>query len=326
MSISQQMMFALQSPVGLRFGTTISIESDRITFEMDLRVPKGTECPFRVELSGSEETVMGTIRVERVIPKRGNALPRYIGRILQMADGNRETFDAWRRDIATGGVSRKLERDPGALEGRMAQPVMSGLSDSESRAALERMNQRRSSYSQAIEEPQVDLGLSTEQEAASEEDQQRVRERLRQKASTTEDVVPQAGTMADLSPDIAPKPAAAPKPAPPAPAQQAIPSAPFSPPLVVVNTDSVPTEITVIYLCPEALRADYLANLNNSALTIDDPKLTELYQPVDVKIQLPDGASVEVFGQTVAQTPNGMAVALDLDATQRALIETVNAR
>jgi hypothetical protein len=324
MSISQQMMFALQSPVGLRFGTTISIESDRITFEMDLQVPKGIECPFRVELSGSEETVMGTIRVERVIPKRGNALPRYIGRILQMADDNRETFDAWRRDIATGGVSRKLERDPEALEERMAQPVMSGLSQSESRAALERMNQRRASYSQAVDEPQVDLGLSTEQESASEEDQQLVRERLRQKALQTEDQATPVGATVDFSPTPVPTPA--PPPAPTPTPAKAIPGSSFSPPLVVVNIDSVPIEITVIYLSREALRADYQATLQNSALTIDDPRLTELYQPVDVKIQLPDGASVEVFGQTVAQTPNGMAVALDLDATQRALIETVNAR
>jgi hypothetical protein len=324
MSISQQMMFALQSPVGLRFGTTISIESDRITFEMDLQVPKGIECPFRVELSGSEETVMGTIRVERVIPKRGNALPRYIGRILQMADDNRETFDAWRRDIATGGVSRKLDRDPEALEERMAQPVMSGLSQSESRAALERMNQRRASYSQAVDEPQVDLGLSTEQESASEEDQQLVRERLRQKALQTEDQATPVGATVDFSPTPVPTPA--PPPAPTPTPAKAIPGSSFSPPLVVVNIDSVPIEITVIYLSREALRADYQATLQNSALTIDDPRLTELYQPVDVKIQLPDGASVEVFGQTVAQTPNGMAVALDLDATQRALIETVNAR
>ena len=323
MSISQQMMFALQSPVGLRFGTTISIESDRITFEMDLQVPKGIECPFRVELSGSEETVMGTIRVERVIPKRGNALPRYIGRILQMADDNRETFDAWRRDIATGGVSRKLERDPEALEERMAQPVMSGLSQSESRAALERMNQRRASYSQAVDEPQVDLGLSTEQESASEEDQQLVRERLRQKALQTEDQATPVGATVDFSPTPVPTPA--PPPAPTPTPAKAIPGSSFSPPLVVVNIDSVPIEITVIYLSREALRADYQATLQNSALTIDDPRLTELYQPVDVKIQLPDGASVEVSGQTVAQTPNGMAVALDLDAIQRALIETVNA-
>lgn len=324
MSISQQMMFALQSPVGLRFGTTISIESDRITFEMDLQVPKGIECPFRVELSGSEETVMGTIRVERVIPKRGNALPRYIGRILQMADDNRETFDAWRRDIATGGVSRKLDRDPEALEERMAQPVMSGLSQSESRAALERMNQRRASYSPAVDEPQVDLGLSTEQESASEEDQQLVRERLRQKALQTEDQATPVGATVDFSPTPVPTPA--PPPAPTPTPAKAIPGSSFSPPLVVVNIDSVPIEITVIYLSREALRADYQATLQNSALTIDDPRLTELYQPVDVKIQLPDGASVEVSGQTVAQTPNGMAVALDLDATQRALIETVNAR
>ena len=92
--------------------------------------------------------------------------------------------------------------------------------------------------------------------------------------------------------------------------------------MVVVNADSVPIEITVIYLSHDSFCMDYEATLQNSALTIDDAKLCELYQPVDVKIQLPDGASVEVFGQTVAQTPAGMAVALNLDAVQRAMLET----
>ncbi len=329
MTATQQLMFALQSPVGLRFGTTISVDSERITFEMDLQIPKGIECPFRMELSGSEETVMGSIRIERATPKRGTSLPRYVGRILDMPDGNREKFDAWRRDMATGGVSRKLERDPEALKERMSQSVMSGLSQSESRAVLDRMNQRRASYSQSKGEPQVDLGLNSEAGGASEEDErQLVRERLRETAVKKEMEKPPPVDAEERSPGIAPAPIPAPAPiAAPAPAPAPIPApAPVpesvTPPMIVVNAQSVPIELTVIYLSQESFRADYHASLQNSVLTIDDAALNELYRPVDIKIQLPEGQCVEASGQTVAQTPNGMAVAIDLSALQRAVLES----
>ena len=92
-------MFALQSPVGLRFGAAVDVDSDRITFEMDLKIPKGTECSFRMELSGEDDTIMGTVRVERKLPARGSSVPRYVARLLEMPMDDRQRFDGWRRDI-----------------------------------------------------------------------------------------------------------------------------------------------------------------------------------------------------------------------------------
>ena len=88
--------------------------------------------------------------------------------------------------------------------------------------------------------------------------------------------------------------------------------------MIVVNSDNHPVEITIIYLSAESYSADYKATLHTSAVTLDHPELTQLYQPVDVKIQLHNGDSVEVMGQMVAMTPSGMAIALELDAVQRA--------
>ena len=115
MDRSSQLMFALQSPIGLRFGATQSVEAERITFEMDVQLEKGISCPFRMELTGVEDTVMGVVRIDRVLPKRQGALPRFVAKILDMPDVDRRAFDGWRRDQATGGISRRMERDPDAI-------------------------------------------------------------------------------------------------------------------------------------------------------------------------------------------------------------------
>lgn len=324
MDNSQQLMFALQSPVGLHFGVTTAVDSDRISFEMDLKIPKGTSCPFRMELSGAEETVLGTIRIERSMPKRGNNLPRYVGRILDMPPLDREKFDGWRGDLATGGVSRKLERDPEKLKDQMSQNMMSGLSESESKAVLERMNQRRSRTLQTESEAVVDFGLAEETEASAPKERPNIREKLRQDAEVQQDGDP----VAVIEPAPAPTAPAPPKPAPPkstvprpqpppAPASHAS-GPPPSPPLVVVNGDSRPIEVTIIYLSAEAFAVDYASTLHTSAVTLDHPALTELYQPVDVKIQLASGEEVSVMGQMVAKTPAGMAIALEFNTAQRA--------
>ena len=142
---SQQLMFALQSPVGLRFGAALQVDADRITFEMDLKIPKGTECMFRMELAGEEDTIMGQIRIERTLPSRGGGVPRYVCKITDMPVVDRERFDGWRRDLATGGVSRRLERDPDQLRTQISSKMMGGATEAESRAVLERMNAKRSS-------------------------------------------------------------------------------------------------------------------------------------------------------------------------------------
>ena len=376
MEASQQLMFALQSPVGLRFGATVQVDADRITFEMDLKIPKGIECSFRMELSGEDDTIMGKVRVERALPARGGNLPRYICKILEMPPEDRARFDGWRRDLATGGVSRRLERDPEQLRAQISTKMMGGATEAESRAVLERMNAKRSSKRK--EEGYVEgdpLGLADEQSVPVKPDKSELREKLRDEtpvevpvpsdmeeqekkleeaksARVKELVVPEAESpswmppSSDESPQPAapkaappqaapPKPAApqaaAPQAAPPKPAApQAAPpraappkpaapraAAPASPPLIVVDSESNPIGLTIIYLSKESFVQDYDATLHTSAVTVDHPNLNQLYHSVRVIFQFADGESITVMGQMVAQIPAGMAIALELDADKR---------
>jgi len=93
---SQKLRFALRSPVGLRFGSTRVVEAERISFEIDMLVPMGIECQFQLELPDDGEMVTGLVRIERSRPKQANTLPRYLARILELGDGDRERLDAWR--------------------------------------------------------------------------------------------------------------------------------------------------------------------------------------------------------------------------------------
>jgi hypothetical protein len=368
---AQQLMFALQSPVGLRFGATIQVDSDRVTFEMDLKIPKGTECPFRMELSGSENTVMGTVRIEKLLPKRGSDTPRYVARIVDMPDNDRMAYDGWRRDLATGGVSRRLERDPQALKEQMSSQMMSGLSASQSKAVLDRMNKRRANYKPDTDQPVVDFGLADERDSAVESDRDNIRKQLRSSAEPSTAVQKPAPVQtsvietpdsaaepdrgfavvdrdqpaedspdkatarsepasepatSDSKPSIIPTPSWMPSPKErpnPVPASSSPPpSAPNpSPPLVVVNAEARPIEVTVVYLSDESFVEDYKKTLHTSAVTIDHPDLTELYQPVNVKLQMANGDSVETIGHMVAQTPEGMAIAMEFDPAQRAILK-----
>ena len=368
---AQQLMFALQSPVGLRFGATIQVDSDRVTFEMDLKIPKGTECPFRMELSGSESTVMGTVRIEKLLPKRGSDAPRYVARIVDMPDNDRMAYDGWRRDLATGGVSRRLERDPEALKEQMSSQMMSGLSESQSKAVLDRMNKRRANYKPESDQPVVDFGLAEERDSGGESDRDKIRKQLRSSTeqqaqgpepapaqpSVTETVdsaaelgrgfavvdsdepvedspekrvahVERASGPAESGskPSIIPTPSWMPspkEPPSPVPASSATStSAPDpSPPLVVVNAEARPIEVTIVYLSDESFVEDYKKTLHTSAVTIDHPDLTELYQPVNVKLQMSNGDSVETIGHMVAQTPEGLAIAMEFDPAQRAILK-----
>jgi len=360
---SQQLMFALQSPVGLRFGATIQVDSERVTFEMDLKIPKGTECPFRMELSGSEHTVMGVVRIEKLLPKRGGDAPRYIARIIEMPSADRLAFDGWRRDLATGGVSRRLERDPEALKEQMSSQMMSGLSEHESKAVLDRMNSRRANYKRTEEAPVVDFGLAEESEVIDKEERGKIREQLRsvkeQSASEEQSSEPKADKLElsdsgfaaidldiqseeadplptpeptvelDLPDDGEDEEAPSPSWMPPTqvkpppvqmdpPAEEAVPP---SPPLIVVNADAQPIELTIIYLSDESFISDYERTLHTSAITLDHPDLKELYKPVNVKLQLASGESVETIGHMVAETPQGMAIAMELGPEDRALLK-----
>ena len=79
--------------------------------------------------------------------------------------------------------------------------------------------------------------------------------------------------------------------------------------------------MTIVYLSDESFVEDYKKTLHTSAVTIDHPDLTELYQPVNVKLQMSNGDSVETIGHMVAQTPEGMAIAMEFDPAQRAILK-----
>ena len=334
MDTKRHLMFALQSPVGLRFGATIAVGANRISFEIDLNVPKGTQCPFRMELSGSGDTVLGTIRIDRSQTNPNTSLTQYVGHIVDMAPGDRERFDGWRHDSAAGGVSRKLERDPELLKEQTANQTMSGLSESESRAVLDRMNRKRAKLSGKAKEPAVDFGLTEETGGTSPPVGTNIRERLRREAKSKLDApVPIAPNPVEPIQTQAPVPPSAPAPKrpsvvrpPPAPAPPR-PSAPMptpstagppTPPSILVNATSEPIAISLMYPSHASFLADYRGTLQASAITVQHAALTDLYRPVDVKIQFHDGTFIEVMGQTVAATPSGMAVALAFSSIHHA--------
>ncbi len=107
MSVNQKLTFALKSPVGLRYGSTRVVDAENISFEMDIVVPKGIECTFQLDLPDDGEMVTGSLRIERARPKQEDALPRYLGRILEMPQGDRERLDAWRATWASLGGGRR---------------------------------------------------------------------------------------------------------------------------------------------------------------------------------------------------------------------------
>lgn len=389
MDSKHQLMFALQSPVGLRFGATVAVKPNRISFEMDIKLAAGTECPFRMELSGTRGTVLGTIRVDRVMKARPDRLPQYVGEIVAMAPIDRERFDGWRSDFSEGGVSRHLERDPSVLNQQAPNQMMSGLTETEAKAVLERMNRRRARLQQKASQPVVDFGISDEAEGQTKSDGADIRAKLRREARSqrsapatpirpaasltptpTMPVRPATVPTAPVpvpppvrpapTPPVAapPPPAAAPPPVRPAPpvaarvpssASQSVsvraestrpstarPSASVAsvtstpsgsgsappplqfPPVVMVNAEASPIEVTIMYLSFESYLEDFDRTLHTSAITIDHPQLVELYQPVDVRFQFHDGQVLDAAGQMVALTDEGMAIALALNTIQQA--------
>lgn len=324
---TQQLMIALQSPVGLRFGSTTQVDSERVTFEIDLKIPKGTACRFRMELSGSDATVMGELSIERVLPKRANSPPRYQARIIDMPEMDRELFDGWRRDLATGGVSRQVERDLEKIRQRMAEEMGSGKEYGiPDREAVEARDEGRGQMRDNLRSSQAELsGLSSASGALGENVE------MNASGFAAVDLEPEEDEVVEMEESVTPEPGGPPSPAPSwiresavrVPAQQEDEQPPPSLPIVVVNASVQPVELTVIYLSDAAFMADYERTLRTGAVTIDHSEITELYQPFNVKLQMANGEEMETIGHAIAQTPDGMAISLELDADQRARLRAL---
>jgi hypothetical protein len=364
MERSIQLMFAVQSPVGLRFGATLALDAARITFEMNVELNKGTVCPFRMELLGVETTVMGTIRIDRVLPKRADALSRFVGRIMDMPESDREAFDGWRRDQATGGISRRMERDPDAVRQHIVDH-MRGATEAESRMVLDRMNQKSVYKRKTTDLVEGDpFGLADEDvsrsdvgehegaemraslrargasaaasmdasaDAAPEEserwqpeptdDSSQVNWALHVEAQPSVEASPQMGWLSGAPPASTHEktPAAAsvlasePASDPEVQATAVVPS-----PIVAVQLNLTPIEITITFVSQASLVETYARGLKVSSLIVNEPGLEQLYLPVQVQLKFHDGRQLVCMGQTVLQTGQGMAIALELDSGQRA--------
>ena len=214
MDKSSQLMFALQSPIGLRFGATLAVEAERITFEMDVVLEKGTVCPFRMELTGQEDTVMGDVRIDRVLPKRQGSLPRFVAKVLQMPENDRKAYDGWRRDQATGGISRRMERDPESIRQQMSDQ-MRGSTDAEARVVLDKMNAKSIYKRKSSDRIEGDpFGLGNESADNTRTDQDEIRDRLRASAEKMPEVSTQEADTDKPTPTEPSPPPPAPKPAP----------------------------------------------------------------------------------------------------------------
>jgi hypothetical protein len=328
---SSQLMFALQSPLGLRFGATHKVEKDRIIFEIDVPLKKGSHCSFRMELSGEEETIMGEVRIDRVLPKREGSLPRYIAKIVKMPEADRRSFEGWRRDLSTGGISRRMERDTAAVRLRLTEQ-MQGSTEAEARVVLDRMNAKSIYKRKEADRVEGDpFGLSHESGTAERADGDDIRSQLRESVQQLPDRLPTTPRL-DEEADTHIGEAEQPKPSrtdpnwlrPPSETQRSSSSQDIEwldkqvpLPLVVVDGGGQLVRISVTYLSAESYYADYLSGLRSSMFTVADVALETLYLPVELQFRLPDGSSITCQGQTVANTPQGTTMALEFDRKQR---------
>ena len=181
----------------------------------------------------------------------------------------------------------------------------------------------------------MDFGLAEETGSSSRPVGTNIRDRLRRVAESKQDhsvsptaepappiPTPEGGPDRPAIPHRPPAVRVSPttaSPPPPAPISAAPSIAgPPAPPSILVNSTSVPIAITLMYPSQASFLADYRETLKSSAITVRHAALTDLYRPVDVKIQFHDGTFIEVMGQTVAVTPSGMAVALAFSSVHHA--------
>jgi hypothetical protein len=84
----------------------------------------------------------------------------------------------------------------------------------------------------------------------------------------------------------------------------------------VVDANTQPYDVTVIYLSKDSFTHDYKTSLHTSVITIDDANLNTLYLPLRLTFQIHNGTQMNCMGQTVAILPHGVAIALELNSSQ----------
>lgn len=125
----------LMAPSGLVCGTVLDVKSGRLEFEVYAELPIGFETDWRMELLGHMRTAQGRLRVTAGKPNREGHI-RYVADILDIAERDRQAFEAW--FSSRHGQVRAL---PVTIDDGLS-PTVRMASPSETRAVLERLERK----------------------------------------------------------------------------------------------------------------------------------------------------------------------------------------
>ena len=300
-SLSQAVIALKRDNGQMFFGTVIRIRKETLTFELEVPLRVGEFIEWRMELRGHQDTVMGKLRVVQVQPSAVDGTSRVVATLEQMPDQDRDRLDAWLHERSTGGTTRRFDSSVVSTVSSVFE--RSQASDVETRAALERMNQRRWQRGSTADTGPDMLGLDSEVQTGQERrtGRQAIRdalrasvERKRKRAEQTEQ------TRALPSWAVEQQPVSQPRPDP------EIDRIPHSD----------PPRIRVRYRDPEVYARDYARHLKSYALFLPLPELGGDGARLSIAIFPPNRPAVTCDAEIKVRMPTGVGVALLLDREQ----------
>lgn len=295
-------VIALKRPGGqMFFGTVYRVRPDTLTLDVEIPLQVGESLEWRMELSGHRDTVMGSLRILQVQPSVSDGTFRVVVRLDAMPEEDRQRMDTWIQERLVGGTTRRYDH---SITSSISSLDRSQASDIETRAALERLNQRRWQRSGSTSDAGPDLlGLSSEVQSGQERrsGRQAIRDALRasvdrkrKRAEHTEQ------TRALPSWAVAQQPVSQPRPDPEI---ERIPH-------------SDPPRIRVRYRDPAVYARDYEKHLKSYALFLPLPELGGDGTRLSIAILPPSQAAVTCDAEIKVRMPTGVGVALLLDREQ----------
>jgi hypothetical protein len=295
-----QAVITLKAPSGqLLVGTVRGIRADTLTVEVEAPVREHAILEWRMELTGHQETVAGSLRVISVRPDPVTHLYVVMGQLDRMSPPDRERLEAWLREQQDGGTTRRYDQ---SVDSDVSSWTRSHhASESETRAALARLNHRRR-HIQSGSEPSDLLGLTSEvrSDAGRESGRQALRDALRQSMARKRR-----------------RAAAAPSGLPSwARAQQQTGQATQPDPEVATVPHTSPQHIQVRYRDAVLYQRDFSQNISRYALSLPLPTLGESGTRLLITITPPHQRAVTCDGEVKVKMPSGVGVALMLDAHQ----------
>lgn len=302
-------VITLKSPSGnMLVGTVRSLRADTMTVEVEHLVRERTTLEWRMELTGHRETVAGMLRVISVRPLPDTHMFRVMGQLERMAEDDRQRLDAWVREQAEGGTTRRYDR---SVDSDLSSWTHSHhASKSETQAALARLNRRRQRLL-SDSTPSDVLGLTSEvkSDAGRETGRQALRDALRQSMARKRRRAAQdtEGRSAGL-----PSWARAQQP----PGQKRLPD-----PEVTQIPHTSPTRVQVRYRDPATYRREFQQNISRYALSLPLPSLGEDGTRLSVIIQPPRKPPVACDAEVKVKMPSGVGVALLLSRAQLTKLE-----